>query len=36
MNELKLLEDADFRARCYIEGVDSQPVYPSAVTHTEH
>jgi len=30
MNELELLEDADFRARRYIEGVETQPVYPSA------
>jgi glutamate/tyrosine decarboxylase-like PLP-dependent enzyme len=29
MNELDLLEDADSRARRYIEGIGSQPVYPS-------
>ena len=29
MNELKLLEDADRRARRYVEGVNLQSVYPS-------
>jgi len=30
MNELELLEDADLRARRYVDGVDGQAVYPAA------
>lgn len=30
MNELELLEDADFRARRYVDGVDGQAVQPAA------